>query len=200
MPLLLTCFLFLVGAAVDSLSPSSRPAHPLTYDLLERLKTQPGASVREIGTGSGRNRDVLLAAGLRVNASPPYDAALSTHALLHGRACDVARLLADVNASLKNEAPFFATFGSQRDARFGKGIRLDECSYAPESGDEAGVPHCYFEETALRELLAPFVTVESLEQITVDEIAGTWAHAAAPLRGAVHWFLRARARRTNTSE
>lgn len=137
----------------------------------------------------------MLAAGFHVNDSAPYDAGLSTHALLHGRVYDVARTLAEVAASLKNDAPFFATFGSRRDARFGTGTKLDEFSYAPESGDEAGVPHCYFEESELRRLLAAHLTIESLEQIEVDEIAGKWAHVAAPLRGSVHWFLRARVRK-----
>ncbi|MDQ6823563.1 MAG: hypothetical protein M3Z07_03620 [Candidatus Eremiobacteraeota bacterium] len=191
-------FLFLVGAVIDSLSPRVRPAHPLAYALIECLRPHPGANIREIGTGSGRNRAALIAAGFRVNAPEAYDAALSTHALLHGRASDVARVLADVTAALKDGAPFFSTFGSQRDARFGKGVKLDECSYSPVSGDEAGVPHCYFDETELRRLLEPYLSVEFLEQVNVDEIVGKWAHVAEPLSGAVHWFVRARTPGTNT--
>lgn len=176
------------------MNPPSPPAghpHPLALALIERLRVLPGARIREIGSGSGRNRDALLAAGLRVNDSERYDAALSTHGLLHGRPGDVADALAEVAATLESGAPFFATFGSRRDARFGKGRKIDANSYAPESGDEANVTHCYFDEAELRALLEPHFAIESLQETQVDEIAGTWAHPTAPLHGAVHWFARA---------
>lgn len=179
---------------MDSLSPPADRPHPLALALIKRLGERPGARVCEIGTGSRRNRDALLAAGFRVNESERYDAALSTHALLHGRPGDVAAALAQVVGTLESGAPFFATFGSRRDTRFGEGVKVDENSYAPESGDEAGVTHCYFDEPELRALLEPHLVIESLHEIGVDEIAGKWAHRAAPLRGAVHWFLRAEAR------
>ena len=177
---------------MNPLSPPGRPPHPLALALIERLGTRPGARVREIGTGSGRNRDALVAAGFRLRESRRYDAALSTHALLHGRPVEIAETLAGIAAGLESAAPFFATFGSRRDARFGTGVRIDANSYAPDSGDEAGVTHCYFDEHELRALLEPHFAIESLEETPVDDIAGKWAHAAAPLRGAVHWFVRAR--------
>lgn len=179
---------------MNSLSPPGRQPHPLALELIERLKSQPGARVREVGTGSGRNRDALLSAGFRVNESHRYDAALSTHALLHGRRHDVAQAVAEIVGALESAAPFFATFGSRRDSRFGRGIKTDGNTYAPESGDEAGVLHCYFNEPELRALLEPHVVIESLQETAVDRIAGTWAHSLAPLRGAVHWFVRARTR------
>ena len=116
-----------------------------------------------------------------------FDAVLSTHALLHGTAADVQGVLYEIARVSRPDALLFATFGSQRDARFGEGTRVDEQSFAPVNGDEAGVTHSYFTERELREVLQNF-EIERLEEIRVDQIAGRWAHPHTPLRGAVHWF------------
>ena len=175
--------------------------HPLALDLIARLADQPAARVLEIGAGSGRNARALTAAGLRVTSVEPgqpfsgdgYEGALSTHGLLHGTAPDIAALLAQIADALVAGAPLFATFGSIRDARFGQGERIAPNTFAPESGDEAGVPHTYFDERSLRELLESGFFVESLREASVDAIMGRWAHANQ-LTGSVHLFATARRR------
>ena len=175
--------------------------HPLAAALIERLRSSPHARVLQIGIGSGRNRAALLACEFEVHSAdePPasalssFDAALSTHTLLHGTRDRIAALVAAIAADLKVDAPCYATFGSKRDARCGKGSRLAPDTYAPDTGDEAGVPHTYFNEADLRELLEPHFIIESLEECHVDEIVGRWAHATQP-EGSVHFFLVARNR------
>lgn len=179
----------------DSPEAVPSPPHPLALDLIERLRDRPGARVLEVGTGSGRNTRALVAAGLRVHASPDdslFAAALSTHALLHGTPATLTRDLAMIANALEDGAPLFGTFGSTRDARYQTGTLVEPHVYAPESGDECGVAHVYFDESRLREVLAPHFIIESMHEVAVDEIAGKWAHQAAPLRGAVHWFVIAR--------
>jgi hypothetical protein len=176
----------------DSPEAVHRPPHPLALELIERLRDRPGAQVLEVGAGSGRNTHALVTAGLRVHAPPedgPFAAALSTHALLHGTPATLERDLATIAAALEDGAPLFGTFGSVRDARYRTGTLLEPHVYAPQSGDEAGVAHAYFDEGRLRELLARRFTIESLREVDVDEIAGKWAHQTAPLHGAVHWFI-----------
>jgi hypothetical protein len=118
----------------------------------------------------------------------PYDAALSTHALLHGSPQSVAAALAAVRFRLAPNAPFFFTLGSKRDPRFGRGRRLQDDTYAPESGSEAGVPHCYFDAPAARALLEGFV----LDRIEENVAPGSWAHAPDEAAAIIHWFVRAR--------
>lgn len=118
----------------------------------------------------------------------PCDGALSTHALLHGAPQSVAAALASVRIHLAPNAPFFFTLGSKCDPRFGRGRRLGDDTYAPESGSEARVPHCYFDEPGARALLRGFV----LDRIEENAAAGSWAHAAAEAATIVHWFIRAR--------
>lgn len=168
--------------------------HPLAEALAERLHAFP-ARVLEIGTGSGRNRNALLAAGFDVDsfddvpaAAEIYEAALSTHAFLHGGAEDIAANVNAVALALKSGAPFYCTFGSVRDARFGRGTRIAASTFAPDDGDERGVAHTYFTETDLRALAGKHFEIESLNEVSVDEIVGRWAHSTAP-RGSVHFFL-----------
>ncbi len=163
------------------------------------------ARILDLGSGSGRNAAALVAAGYDVLSvpdaaryeAPPglFDGAVASHALLHGTSAVVAANLRAVAASLAQNAPLCAAFGSVRDARFGCGKRIDDSTFAPTDGDEAGVPHAFFEEATLLALVARDFEIETIEERNVDRIAGAWAHAQAPLAGAVHWFVIAHATR-----
>ena len=175
----------------DSPEAPIRPPHPLAVALIERLRERPGARVLEVGAGSGRNTRALLAAGLYVSsldAAEPAAAALSTHALLHGTLSSISELLARIASLVEPQGGLFVTFGSVRDARYAVGTEIEEHAYAPVEGDERGVAHTYFDEEGLRRLLERDWLVRSLQEIPVDEVAGSWAHAQAPLHGAIHWF------------
>ncbi len=174
---------------------SIRPPHPLCVALIDRLRDRPGADVFEIGAGSGRNTRALEAAGFTVNAGiGPYAAALSTHALLHGTPDEIRAGLENVARALEPAAPFYATFGSVRDARYGVGTEVAPFTFAPVDGDEAGVAHAFFDETRLRRVLEECWIVDDLRETNVDAIAGRWAHEQQPLHDAVHWFARLRKR------
>lgn len=179
-----------------------RRPHPLAAQLIERLRPAGSARILDFGSGSGRNSAALHAAGFYVcavaddgvhafDAREHFDAAVSTHALLHGTPRSVTAMLQRIASALKPDAPFYATFGSKADARYGKGTRIDDETYAPDSGDEQGVAHAYFDEQTLGSLLGRWFILESIEQHGVDDIVGTWAHAQRP-QGSVHWFARAR--------
>jgi hypothetical protein len=61
-------------------------------------------------------------------------------------------------------------------------------TFAALDGDEAGVPHAYFDERSLRAILEPHFDVTSLIEWDATKTAGSWAHAT-PLSEAVHWFF-----------
>lgn len=177
--------------------PARRPPHPLALDLIERLADRPGARVLEVGAGSGRNTRALETAGFAVCTLPLQEACaagLTTHALLHGAPQSISDRLSAIAHALEPGAPLFATFGSVRDARYGVGEAHEAHVYASREGDEIGIAHAYFDRERLRALLAPHFTIESMREVDVDDVAGTWAHTSAPLRGAVHWFVVATAR------
>jgi SAM-dependent methyltransferase len=185
------------------------PPHPLALRLIDRLQGRPQAAVLEFASGSGRNARALERAGRSVveiddatAASPaafagvsgPFAAALSTHGLLHGTPSIIAGNLRQIAERLEEGGLLYATFGSAGDARFAKGERIDEFTYAQLDGEERGVPHAFFDRRRLRALLEHRFSIESIEEHMVDEVAGSWAHRERPLSGAVHWFAVATAK------
>jgi hypothetical protein len=179
-----------------------RRAHPLALALIDRLRAQEHARVLDFGRGSGRNTAALESAGLDVRsvadvdlqsftAASEFDGAISTHALLHGTPQTVSRMLRTIADALKTGAPLYATFASAADARYGKGTRIDDDTFAPDDGDEQGVAHIYFTEHTLRAMLERNFGIDALQERSVDDIVGRWAHSNRP-HGAVHWFVQAR--------
>jgi hypothetical protein len=187
-------------------SSSSAPnAHPLTERLLAFVRARPLAGpVIEVGTGSGRNTRVLVEAGLPLVSVPDdvlytqlpggretYGAALSSHAYLHGTSAKLRAGFGELRRVLMPGAPIFVTLGSFRDARYGLGLPLDERSFAPGEGGEAGIPHAYFDRDGVEEVLRGLFGVDQAEEVEVDAIVGRWAHAEDDVAGRVHWFVQA---------
>jgi len=178
-------------------------AHPLAVRLIEHLRGAREIRVLEFASGAGRNTRALREAGFEVvtiddptaaSAAPfagvpgRFAAALSTHGLLHGAPAIVVENVSQIARRLAKKGMLYATFGSVRDSRFGRGERIDASTFAPSEGDERGVPHVFFDRDQLVALLGPHFTIESLEEHVVDDVAGSWAHRERPLSGAVHWL------------
>ena len=130
--------------------------HPLAERLIERLQSRGGNRILDFASGSGRNCDALQRAGFsvvavddRTAASPDpfagvprgFSAIITTHGLLHGSRSGIAARVRSIAELVEAGGFLFATFGSTRDARFGRGKRLDESTYAPIDGDERGIAH-----------------------------------------------------------
>ncbi len=185
-----------------SASPA-QTAHPLAERLIARARERPlEGPVIEIGLGSGRNTRALVDAGIPLVSVPDdvpytqlpgardtYGAALSTHAYLHGVTSKLRAGIAELRRVLRVGAPAFLTLGSIDDARYGLGVPLDERTFAPGDGDEAGIPHAYFDRDGVTELLFGFA-IDVIEQVDVDAIVGRWAHPNEEA-GRVHWFVQA---------
>ena len=185
-------------------TPSPQGAHPLATDLAE-LYRRRGLSgpVIEIALGSGRNTRYFVDAGIPIVSTRDednftqlpggrnlYGAALSTHGYLHGTVPKLRAGFAELRRVLRPGAPIFVTLASIADARFGLGMRVDDTTFAPGDGAEAGIPHTYFDRAGVQELLAPSFVIDELEEKQVDDIVGRWAHAEPTAM--CHWFVRAR--------
>jgi hypothetical protein len=121
-----------------------------------------------------------------------YVAALSTHALLHGTAEHIGAAVNVLAKVMAPDADLFLTFGSTSDPRFGKGEHIATATWASPDGFEAGVPHTYFDEGELRTLLRAFDII-SLQETSVRDVVGRWAHEAPPAPETIHWFAHAKA-------
>jgi SAM-dependent methyltransferase len=183
----------------------TRPPHPLALRLIDRLRggRSERARVLDFACGSGRNAAALSRAGFDVTQvedavaertagavpNAPFAAVISTHGFLHGTAAEIGERAGMVARALVPGGLFYACFGSTRDARFERGQRIDDRTFAPQEGDERGVPHAFFSRAQLAELLGGFYAVETMDECCVDEIAGTWAHPGAALSRAYHWMV-----------
>jgi hypothetical protein len=169
--------------------------HPLVRALIETLP--PGSRVLVVGVGNGRHIPPLTEAGFTVDAvddlnsaaRSEYDGAIATHALLHGSPLTIAELLAAIEARMRAGGLFHLTLGSTKDPRYGRGVMIDDATWAAESGPERGVPHAFFDERSARALLAGW-NVLSLDERSAAETAGRWAHSPNERAMIVHWFAR----------
>jgi hypothetical protein len=162
----------------------------LPVDILEQDETRASEAAARYANGM----PVRVRAGTYTGPFPfesGFAGALSTSALLHGTADGVAQSVTAVRAALRQHAPFFCTFGSTRDPRFGSGRRVDDRTFAPESGSEEGVAHAYFDESQIRAMLAGF-QIDELTEGSAAETVGPWAHTNDEAATIVHWFVRAR--------
>lgn len=183
---------------------SPQTAHPLAAELAtlyrERGLTGP---IVEIAAGSGRNTRFFVERGIPIVSTRDdaaytqvpggrnlYAAALSTHGYLHGTVAKLRLGFAELRRVLRPGAPIFITLGSIKDPRFGLGVAVDDVTFAPGDGDEAGIPHPYFDRDGVLDVLQPAFTVEAHVERNVDDIVGRWAHTALAERW--HWFVRAR--------
>jgi len=163
-------------------APSPQDAHPLAARLIGLYEARElSGPVLEVGGGSGRNTRALIAAGLPVVTTRDdepytqlpggrslYAAALSTHGYLHGTTAKLRIGIGELRRVLKDDAPAILTLGSIADSRFGFGDALDDNTFAPGDGDEAGIPHAYFDRDGVIELLRPLFTIESIEEVDVE--------------------------------
>ncbi|MDQ2908501.1 MAG: hypothetical protein M3R44_04025 [Candidatus Eremiobacteraeota bacterium] len=129
-----------------------------------------------------------------VAAAGRYAGVLSTHALLHGTPALIAEIVTALRRRLAADGHFFATIGSKRDARFGRGTCVAPNAFAPTDGDEAGVTHAFFDEAGVRTLFRGF-ELETIREESAAGTVGAWAHDPDRARDVIHWFVRARRRR-----
>jgi SAM-dependent methyltransferase len=180
--------------------------HPLAALLIARYRAAGlTGPVLDVAAGSGRNTRALVDAGIPVLSTrddEPYTqlpggrdtfaAAISSHGYLHGTTAKLRLGFAELRRVLKTDAPFYVTLGSLHDPRFGFGLALDERTFAPGDGPEAGIPHAFFERDGILELLRGFA-IESMDEVDATAIVGPGAHpepedGAEPQR-VMHWLV-----------
>jgi hypothetical protein len=187
---------------LEKLRDAEQGSHPLAGRLAARLAASGiHGPILEVAKGSGRNTRALEALGFEVvsldDAAPytqlpsrkgGYAAAISTHAYLHGNFAKIRAGIAELRRVLAPGAPVALVFGSIHDERFGFGTRVDDMTFAPGDGPEAGVPHAFLDSDAVEQALSGF-TIEALDEVDVDDIVGRWAHGDDEITGRKHWFV-----------
>ncbi len=85
-----------------------------------------------------------------------FDCVVSIYVLHHNTIDRIRRAFSEIERLLVEGGMFLAIIQSRDDWKYGRGERLEPNTYVPDVGDEAGVPHHFFDESELTGLLDGF--------------------------------------------
>ena len=108
-----------------------------------------------------------------------FDWVVAWNVLYHGTFFDLITATGEVRRVLKKSGRFDASFISERNARFGGGISIDDHTWMDETDSSKARPHCYTSRENLETLLTGFRIVE-LDEYLQKNYADAW-----------HWYLAA---------
>ncbi len=124
-----------------------------------------------------------------------FDAVLTVKTVNHGMPDEAARAFHEAERVLRPGGRLVGIVISASDARFGDGEEVAERTFVHHSPPEAGVPHHYFTEAELRELMAGFSFVDlSLTERYVspaEPIFGRYRFRPGVAPWLRHWQIRA---------
>jgi SAM-dependent methyltransferase len=100
-----------------------------------------------------------------------FDAIISTYVVHHNTLDNIRRCVAEMYRALAPGGRALLTVQSKRGYSYGHGPQLEPDTFLRDVGADAGVPHHYFDEPALRKLFAAFnvVSITPLESVHIQE-------------------------------
>lgn len=93
-----------------------------------------------------------------------FHGVLSWDALHHNTAARIRETVATVRANLVTGGLFLCTLKSRNADSFGAGDEIEPNTFVQHTGPEAGVPHHYFDEDEVRDMLEGWETVVLVER------------------------------------
>ena len=89
-----------------------------------------------------------------------FHAVIGTNVIHHSTLSNIRRCVSEIHRVLAPGGRALLVVISKRSSRYGEGRELEPDTYLPISGADAGVPHHFFGESDLRDLLSCFVVTE----------------------------------------
>lgn len=87
-------------------------------------------------------------------------------ALHHNTIANIKKTVDIIYDNMRDRGMFMVTLLSTKGGAYGKGIEIEENTFVRDDGEEAGVPHHYFDETEIRLLFKEWKIVYLVEQIS----------------------------------
>jgi SAM-dependent methyltransferase len=115
-----------------------------------------------------------------------FDCVVSVYVMHHATLSRIRRAFAEVERVLVPGGILLTLIQSAGDWKEGLGMRMEANTFLPDSGDEEGIPHHFFSETEIRELLNEFEILQMKQEKLDDRLPGK-----APVRHR-HWEVLAR--------
>jgi len=131
-----------VAAARLGLQVFASDKSPRALELTSSWAAQSGLSVR------------TKLSDMTENPFPDakFHGALSWNVIQHNELLNIHRAVGIIHSNLLPGGLFMGALLSDKACGFGQGTKLEERTYAPTDGREAGVPHHYFSEKEMRDL------------------------------------------------
>jgi SAM-dependent methyltransferase len=108
-----------------------------------------------------------------------FDAVVSTYVIHHNTLDNIRRCVAEMHRVLVSGGKALLVVQSKRGYRYGRGTPLEPDTFLPDTGSDAGIPHHFFDEAGVRDLLSAFTIL----QLEPREGSGESGHRHA------HWVV-----------
>ncbi len=108
-----------------------------------------------------------------------FDAVVSTYVLHHATFAGMMKAFFEIYRVLRAGGVGFVTLQSTAGYRLGNGVKIEENTYLPEIGEDAGIPHHFCDLTDISILMRNFVAEKIIHDVTND--ANDHEHA--------HWWI-----------
>ncbi len=115
-----------------------------------------------------------------------FDCVISVYVMHHATLLMIRRAFAEVKRLLVPGGIFLTLIQSSGDWKEGLGMRMEANTFLLDRGDEEGIPHHFFSETEIRELLGDFEILQMKQEKLDDRLP-----AMAPVKHR-HWEVLAR--------
>ena len=111
-----------------------------------------------------------------------FDGVISTYVIHHNTLANILGCVCEIHRVLVPGGRAVLIVQSKRGYRYGRGKELEPDTFIVDSGADAGVPHHFFDEASLRELLAQFLILSITPRESLDNEGCRHAHWEATVQ------------------
>lgn len=113
-----------------------------------------------------------------------FDCAVCFHTVYHTDYAGMKKAISEIGRVLRKGGEAYITFNSKENVKYHKDKTTDGFTMIPETGHEAGIPHCYVSEGDIRELLKDLkiISLNKIQNFVRKEREVTGIHFFAHIR------------------
>jgi ubiquinone/menaquinone biosynthesis C-methylase UbiE len=111
-----------------------------------------------------------------------FDGVISTYVIHHNTLDNIRRCVSEIHRVLVPGGRAVLIVQSKRGYRYGRGKELELDTFILDSGADAGVPHHFFDEAGLRDLMAQFCILSITPRESLDNEGFCHAHWEAAVQ------------------